>query len=64
MGISSGAGTANPSKEPENTPSGVCVARSLAFCGVFCRSLFDQYHEYGIKRHSKNVFILCIYYKL
>jgi hypothetical protein len=40
MGISSGAGTANPSKEPENTPSGVRVARSLVFCAVFCRSLF------------------------
>ena len=38
----SGTGIAIPSGEHEFTPgfSGVCVARSLVFCVVFCRSLF------------------------
>ena len=41
-GVTSGAGTANPSGEPDFTPvfSGVGVTRSLVFCVMFCRSLF------------------------
>jgi len=40
--VSSGAGTTYPSGAPEITSvlSGACVARSLDFCVVFCRSLF------------------------
>ena len=29
-----------PSEAPEVTPVGLCFARSLVFCVVFCRSLF------------------------
>ena len=35
-----GAGTAIPSEAHEFTPGCSCVARSLVFCVVFCRSLF------------------------
>jgi len=40
-GVICGAGTANPSREPEFTPvfSEVRVARSLVFCVMFCVSL-------------------------
>jgi hypothetical protein len=34
MGVTSGAGTAHPSGAPGF--SGVCVARSLVFCVMFC----------------------------
>jgi hypothetical protein len=41
-GVTSGAGTAYPSRAPEFTPifSEVQVAPSLVFCEDFCRSLF------------------------
>ena len=42
MDVTSGEGTDYPSRVPEFTPcfSGFCVARSLVFCAVFCKSLF------------------------
>jgi len=41
-GVTSGAGTVYPFGSPEFTLGfcGVCIARSLVFCVVFCRSLF------------------------
>ena len=41
-GVTRGAGTVTPSGVTEFTPafSEACVARSLVFCLVFCRSLF------------------------
>jgi hypothetical protein len=40
-GVTSGAGTANPSEKPDFTPvfSGVHVPQSLVFWVVFCKSL-------------------------
>ena len=48
MDATSGAGTAFSSAVPEFTPdfSGVCVARSLVFCVVFCKSLFVLFFWY------------------
>jgi hypothetical protein len=42
MGATCGTGTAYPSGVPEFTPifSGVCIARYLVFCVMFCKSLF------------------------
>jgi hypothetical protein len=40
-GVTSEAGTANPTGAPEFTP--VCVAGSLVFCIVFCRSYYIKH---------------------
>ena len=41
-GVTSGAGTANPSEAPEFNPgfSGVRVSQSVVFCVIFCRAVF------------------------
>ena len=42
MGVTRGAGTANPSRAPEFSPdfNVICVAQPLYFFAMFCRSLF------------------------
>ena len=42
MGVTRGAGTANPSRAPEFAPdfNVICVAQPLYFFAMFCRSLF------------------------
>ena len=43
-GVTSGVGTAHPSRAPEFTPifSGVHVAQSLVFCVIFCSFSFGH----------------------
>jgi hypothetical protein len=54
-GVTSGAGIAFPSRTPEFTVvfSGVCVAKALVFCLVFCRSLFVLFSSWPCQRQCE-----------
>jgi hypothetical protein len=59
MGIACAAGTANPYGAPAITHffREVCVARSLVFCEVLCRSLFVVvYASYQVSVHMAKQF--------